>query len=411
MEEEIDLRPYVVAVVRRWYWIVAAFFVPIITVATIFSTRPPQYEATAIVAYVAPADVVQFDPRFSEGEVGRPLRAIPELATSDAVWQQLVAEMGWQQRDDLTPLRSALTAEMGSENTLVHFTVTHHDPAQAAQVANAWAAVFVDWANSIYSQQGGQRLRFFEQQLADAEEALTRATDAWIAFNGANESLIISDTLAFYLQTRRSYLQRQQELAGLSDSVQAFHRQMGALPAAESVSFADQLTYYQLQSRVMNDGESTPIILQTETGTELITASRDQYLLLAEGFQETVARRQAQIAQALQDVEPRILALQREQQALAAEAFRLRNAVNVARDTVVSLSYKVEEERITARDESSGFRLASRAATPERPIIRRGIRLSVLSGFFSCSLLLFFLFAQIWWRQVTLSLAVNEQAD
>lgn len=402
MEEELDLRPYLRVLAQRWLWIAAAFALSAITTFLLFNARPARYESTAIIAYVAPSDVVQFDPRFAGTNAGSPLDAIPELATSTEILQQLLQAREWDEPVTVTDLRLSLSAATGRDRTLVHLTAVHNDPEQAAAIANAWAAVFVAWANGIYSKQGGQRLLFFQEQLEEAETALVSATDAWVTFNGINHSALISDTLSFYQQTRRGYLRQQQELENLRSSVSSFHRQIAAMPAGEDVSFADQLTFYQLQSRVLNDGQSTPIILQTGTDNDLIRAARSDYLLLAEGLLHTLSLKTEQLAQALVEIEPQILTLQQQRQQLLAEEFRLQKELEVARETVISLSYKVEEERITARDSSSGFRLASRAGLPQQPVYGRGFRLSLLAGLWGATAVIGFLLAQVWWRQMGL---------
>jgi LPS O-antigen subunit length determinant protein (WzzB/FepE family) len=86
MEREIDLRVYVLAVVRRW-WLIGGMAVVAGVIALVVSVfRPPSYEAEAMVAFTVPQYVANFDPRFETvTKVTFPYKAFPDLAMSDQV--------------------------------------------------------------------------------------------------------------------------------------------------------------------------------------------------------------------------------------------------------------------------------------------------------------------------------------
>ncbi|MFN2245922.1 MAG: Wzz/FepE/Etk N-terminal domain-containing protein, partial [Candidatus Promineifilaceae bacterium] len=62
-DQEIDLRPYIEAVLNKWYWVVGAGVVFALIGVGIGLLRTQTFEATALVAITEPSQRVQFDPR------------------------------------------------------------------------------------------------------------------------------------------------------------------------------------------------------------------------------------------------------------------------------------------------------------------------------------------------------------
>ena len=81
-----------------------------------------------------------------------------------------------------------------------------------------------------------------------------------------------------------------------------------------------------------------------------------------------MAEIQPAVSEQLVVLEPQILALQREREALNNRANRLASDRELAMETYKTLSRKLDEERLTANDYSVGFRQVSRAAVPEAPV-------------------------------------------
>jgi uncharacterized protein involved in exopolysaccharide biosynthesis len=71
-EEEIDLRPYIAALIEKWYWIVGSAVVAAVVAFGVTSLQPPVYEAETAVAIVRSRTDVTFDTRIvtQEEELG-----------------------------------------------------------------------------------------------------------------------------------------------------------------------------------------------------------------------------------------------------------------------------------------------------------------------------------------------------
>ena len=63
LEEEIDLRPYIEALIKGWKWIVGAGLIVAIAAFGMSSLLPSTYEATSLVAITETRQNIQFDPR------------------------------------------------------------------------------------------------------------------------------------------------------------------------------------------------------------------------------------------------------------------------------------------------------------------------------------------------------------
>ena len=175
MEEEIDLRPYIEAIIERWYWIVGVAFLAAIVAFIITSLTPSTYKATTLVAVIAPCDVVQFDARIRETTTTQPLRAFPQLVLSDQVLQSLLEQQPIAGVDTVQELRDSLSAVAGDDTSIIQLAATSQNPEEAAALVNAWAAVFVSWANEVYTGQSSQQVSFFEEQLVVTEAELRAA--------------------------------------------------------------------------------------------------------------------------------------------------------------------------------------------------------------------------------------------
>jgi capsular polysaccharide biosynthesis protein len=163
LEEEIDLRPYIEALVKNWMWIIGAAVIAGVVALAVSSFLPPSYEATARAAVTASSAVVEFDPRIRSVDDGQPLKAYPEIALSDDLMAALLAEIVETTPDitSIEDLRKILDASAGADDSLLRLTVTYHDPEQTAEIANRWAELFVTRVNEIYGSTGGDQLFFF----------------------------------------------------------------------------------------------------------------------------------------------------------------------------------------------------------------------------------------------------------
>lgn len=174
LETEIDLRPYFIATVDKWYWIVGAAVAFALVAFGASSLRSPTYRSTALISIIQPQDEIQFDPRFENIEESQPLKAFPELAVSDAVLAELldVTNTLDPQLTSVTDLRSIVDAETGSDPRIVRLVVKYENDEIAFSLVQEWASIFIDAANTAFGRQGAELLTFYEAQFENADTSL-----------------------------------------------------------------------------------------------------------------------------------------------------------------------------------------------------------------------------------------------
>ena len=182
MDETIDLRPYVNALVRRW-WVILGAIIACILLAVILYASQAKYRATALIAVTDPVQRLAFDSRITSSfDLKALLQAYPELAMSDGVMSALLEKAGTLSGGaikNIEQLRELVEVEDGPDPRLVRLTVRSEDPQLATDLANAWATVFVSAVDGIYGAPGGD-VAFFNDQLAETDQRLRAAENALI---------------------------------------------------------------------------------------------------------------------------------------------------------------------------------------------------------------------------------------
>lgn len=381
MEEEIDLRPYLEALFKRWYWIVGVALAAGIAAFVLSSLLPPTYEATALVVVTSPQQVVlysltqdTFDPNFSSVDEAMPLlRSYPELATSDEIMQQLLnhLDLPISEIEGVDELRRILQAEAGDDPSLLRLTAQYDDAQTAADIANTWAALFVPWVNNTYGVINDQRLRFFEMQLSNVTNDVEQAELELITFQATNRAVLLQNSLNSHTDTLANLLDEQQILILLLRDTEQLKMQLTSFGENDEVNLAYQLTALNLQLRTFNAEIPTGVQLQLEPEATLTGNNREEQLNFLNTLQNSLIERQTQIEGELTTLEPKILTLQQELQTAVTEEQRLQRSLTKVQETYTALARRVDAERISTNDTSGGVSLASNSAKPQKPVAPR----------------------------------------
>ncbi|MDX1416623.1 MAG: Wzz/FepE/Etk N-terminal domain-containing protein, partial [Candidatus Promineifilaceae bacterium] len=227
-DQEIDLRPYVAAVLSKWYWILGlGLLAGILAYAATSMLQAPVYEATALVSVIEPRQRVQFDPRIVTIEDEQPLRAYPEIAVSDDILMSLRNEVPALSSFTLQRLRAMIEATSGKDPSLLRLTARNRDPELASEVANNWAVQFVVWANRTYGDSSEDQLLFFEQQLNSSAEDLQLSEDALVEYQAQNRSAILDNELQALRQTHANLLAKKEEIELLARDLESLRAASG----------------------------------------------------------------------------------------------------------------------------------------------------------------------------------------
>jgi polysaccharide biosynthesis transport protein len=401
VEEEIDLRPYIAALATRWTWIIGVSFIAALAAFIISALIPPTYKATALVAITETRQRIQFDPRIQTQEEQQPLKAFPQLATSDDLLQQVLVrlEPSEVQIDSVLKLRGLLEARPGADPSLIQLTVSYKDAAIAAQIANQWAETFVQWGNEIYRTRSDAQLLFYQSQLDETKEKLAEAQQELTTFQSRNRSTIVENRLLALSEAHINYLNNQQQTVLLLQDITGLRGQLARQNSA-TVTWADQFTALNLQLQAFGIQESdgsTQLQFQISPNMTLTGDNRRELLAYLDGLQSTLELRLHELDKNLTELEPEMLTLQQERQALLAELSQLARNVTVTEETYTSLARKVDEERITSQGEANSLRLASNSAVPQRPVAPRRMLNTVIAAVLGAFVVAIFISARQWW--------------
>jgi len=383
MEDEIDLRKYVDVLIRQWKWIVGLAIVSGLAAFIVSSLIAPTYEATALVVVTRSRYQLQFDPRIETvAQPQQAYRAYPELALSDDLVLQVMERLGGElntDERDLESFRMRLSARAGADPTLVRLAATGTDPNQAQAIVNAWAALYVAYANELYQQQSNS-VTFFEAQVAEASQELEKAEQALIDFQARNPINVVEAQLESKQMALSDYLAADRTISLIIQDARSLQQQLAQQDDNAPVTLADELAALYLQVDALNAQASVPIQLQIGGSGSLASRTVSEQVALLDALINALQDKAIEIRREIDALEPEILELQEAQQAAQVELDGLTRIRDVADDTYSTLARKLDEVNVAAQDESGEVRLASQAAVPTDPVSPRKALNTVFGG-------------------------------
>ena len=463
MEEEIDLRPYIEALLRHRYWIVG---VVVLTAGiTFLGTRfiPSIYEAKSSIAIIRSRTDVSFDSRIqtlSEGELNtlnadsRSRRdALIGLVKSNAVAGQVLSEVSDLMLENERSISALLElVEVESEGDLIHILVQYQDAKIVAQIANVWAQSFEQITNELYSTSEDTNLALIMSQIETAETAYEAAQQDVEIFTRDNEVELLrreidasQEILDAYQEVRNSIqsgaieLQSDNQQATLAvyydDLTQvelwlieseALREQVGTGQNSNTEKLANALAFISLQSEIF--GGDVPIELQVnfdEPGSGIGLGEVDTLIdvlkrrhettnghieqlyseLLITNVDDTILGSEHPLNVRIRATNETLRALEAQKQAEEAQRQKLERSRDLAWETYQTLLRKQAEVEIASQTSSSEVRWASPAVQPEEPVGRGTLLTLLVVVASSFSLMVLIIFAQEWW-----SLEFNESS-
>jgi succinoglycan biosynthesis transport protein ExoP len=403
MEEEIDLRAYILVLLKYWKWILGITVAAAAVALAVSFLLPPTYEATALVAVQAPQPVVNLDPRLQVLVLSQPpqpaSRAYLELAEGDGVLEALFSRLSPRPAEiqTLRDLRGMVKARAGTDPGVVRLTVRARDPQQAARIANLWAETFVAHANRVYGA-GEEDLRQLEGQLAQAEAELEAAERALIEFQARNPAGLLEAQLDSLRQKQRDYLGAQRAIADILRDIRALQERLARQPEDRPASAADALVVLWLRIHALTAPTFPSIQLQAGSAASPSGPSVREVRALLSDMARDLEAKSAEIGPRLKELEPQILQLQKQLQEIYTEQDRLTRRRDLAKETYTALARKVQETRLAVQGAQRTARLSSRASAPEEPASPRKLLNTAVAGTLGLMLSTMGAFAAEWWR-------------
>jgi uncharacterized protein involved in exopolysaccharide biosynthesis len=357
MDDEIDLRRYVLALLRGWKLIVALAAAGALAAGLLGLLRAREYEATALVAVARLPYALQLTG--VNQAVALPAQGYRDLAQSDEVVAQVAGAVGQLPGS----LRRGLSAAAGSDPALLRLTVTNGDPERAAEIANAWAQVLVAHVARLYGPEAPQ-LAAYAAQLAEAETRLLEAERVLTAFQAQTPAALLTAELAARQASMTGYLSRERRFALLARDAQDLLARLETLSAQAPAAAADEAALLLLTAQaVVNAPDAGGAAIQVQVGGAPASGQTSGQLAAAvRAFVGSVQAQGAEAQAAAEAEHPRILALQAELAEVTAAGRELERARTLAETRYLALAAQVEEATLAADEAASTVTVASRAS-------------------------------------------------
>jgi uncharacterized protein involved in exopolysaccharide biosynthesis len=405
IEDEIDLRKYILLLIRYWWLIGLTAFLAALAALVVSFLMPPTYEATALVAITGTRYEFEFNPlvdeRVSPAQVqSPPYKAMLALATTDDLLVGVMVEV----RDDLPPevedledFREMVDAQASSDPSVLEFIGSASSPELAAQISNTWASRYVSYVNDIYQRKSDDQV-FFETQVEEARSELEATEQALIDFQARNQAAVLQARLNARENLLNSYHGTQNSLIIIKRNVRALRIQLEAMPSESQVSLGDDLAALGLQIQALN-ASGAPVELRLDEGASLSKRTAGELASYLTDLEETVEDELTELETEIASLPEEILQLQKQIQEVRTEESRLITDMDLAREAFLSLSRKLEETQILSQSAEGDARLASSAAPPIEPASPRKLFNTALAGVLGLMLGVFGVFFMEYMKQ------------
>lgn len=198
-EDEIDLRPYIFALLRSWRLILLLVILAIAAAVLVAFTQPQHYEATATLIFTQSRSRLsiaeQFPTTADQANPTSRLDTLLFLLDSDNFSLQTLDQLEEQYPDRVNLVSSAndeVTVE--ADGDLLNITARSSDPEIAAAVANVWAEQAAKTINQAYTED--LPLASIQEQLVSAELDYRTAQTALQDFIQENKISLLEKQLA-----------------------------------------------------------------------------------------------------------------------------------------------------------------------------------------------------------------------
>ena len=263
MDQEIDLRPYFLALVLRWRLIIiCAISLAVIGGAASFASTTRS--ATSDIIIVPSSSQVTLDTRFqTTGSLATNPAAqrqgLINLASSRTLAEQVVKDLG-----DITLSADALYAQVKvvSTSDLLQITVSNPDPDLALRIAQAWGKAYETLVISVY---GGSQFRTdlltseidlaqqrYDQAQTTLEKFLVSSQSIKVQQQIANLNDLLSGSRASQQQLYADYLSRSHQIELILQDAQTLRDQVDTQGTSK---FANSFASLMLRVRMV-DGSS-----------------------------------------------------------------------------------------------------------------------------------------------------------
>jgi len=191
-EEEIDLREYINVLLKRKGIIILIFLIAVITATLVsYFYLKPVYEASTILMISKPKYQVELEPKIQTQFTPEVSLATYESLIKDReIEEEVIKKLNLDQPPyELTPdnLQGMIAIESLKNTNLIKMNLQTGDPKLAKDIANVWAALFVEKNKDLNLQESKEAQGFIEEQLKISKQNLSTIEEEIREFNETNK--------------------------------------------------------------------------------------------------------------------------------------------------------------------------------------------------------------------------------
>lgn len=190
-EEEIDLREYIDVLLKRKGVIILIFLIAVITAALVsYFYLKPVYQASTILMISKPKYQVELEPKIQtqfSPEVS--LATYESLIKDREIEEEVIKKLNLDQPPyEFSPdsLQGMITIESLKNTNLIKMNLQAGEPKLAKDIANVWAALFVEKNKDLNLQESKEAQGFIENQLKVSNQNLSKIEEETREFNETN---------------------------------------------------------------------------------------------------------------------------------------------------------------------------------------------------------------------------------
>jgi capsular polysaccharide biosynthesis protein len=437
MEQEIDLRPYVQAVVRQWRLIIGVVALAAVAAGIVTLSLPRAATARGDVLIIARTPQLTLDSRFADRDATmvtnalNQRQALLDLASSPELEARVAKKLGLEL---YTTGELLAQVTVSGRSDLLQFETSAKTPEEASLLAETWAGSYEALINEIYS--GGASL---EGPLDKARQDYAQAQSDLSAFYASGDLVriqqsvlridgLLSSGAGAHVNMYTQYLSRTQELNLILEdarTLQAQYEQSG------SVNLGASLATLAVRARLAGDRE-LPVQLNFDNA-EAFAASQASTADLAEFVRVLEVERDRMVAQSEAlaselavgngtaiglppDVRARYEADLATAKSMLSQAESQEKRLILQRDVALRaievLQAKLNERQIDQAVPEVGVRFVGAAAQPPRPILLRLVANLGAAVVLSFMLVLAFIIGrEVLWRRLTPRSAIRTSSE
>jgi capsular polysaccharide biosynthesis protein len=406
MEEEIDLRPYFVALVRQWRTIMIIVVAAAIGAALIAITLPQGFTASADVLILPTRSQLTFDPRFVTNntvfgtDTASRRQALIALASSPLLEEQIRAKLPPELvGKEYQPGALANRIRVKTEGDLLHIEATAADTQSAQALADAWGQAYVRSVNDLY----GKNTTLLEQlgaQVSDAQKRYDDTQRGLETFVGSSTIVQVGQQISMTVDlldesragTQKLYAQYLTQARDLEATLRDAETLRQQVASGQSEGLANNLAALALRARAVGDVQ-LPFDLRFDNPGALVQNNSatltDLDALIGVLQQRRVAliEQSQQLAQAIGDgeqggglptglrstYEKRLTTLNQQYEQQTAQLKLLQQRRDLALDSLSLLQRKLDEQHIALGTPEIQVRFISTVVEPLRSTLSRAV--------------------------------------